>query len=222
MSFTNSNRFLQEFREYALQEGFLPEQLLQADNVERYVATSVDAYRDYPLFTRLFGGKYDAKTLRRMMSVDFRSRLATVAGIAGSGYGAVLLAEPPLTKKTGMAQYFKVAKVSDFGLLFHRTTYRQEDYEKFALTRRQPYLNEKTWYLYVFATRKDAQRQGYGKQLMQCMLSFADKRGYQICLETNLEKNVAMYEHFGFQLVDSSTYKGTLEHYVMVYTGKSE
>lgn len=222
MNFMNSEPFLKELYEYAVKEGLLQEQLLNADNIENYIRTSVDAYQDYPLFTNLFDGKYDKSTMQHMVSVDFRGRMGKIAGIAGAGYESVLLVEPPLAKKTGMLQYLKVAKVSDFGLLFHRTTYRQEDYEKFALEKRQPYLDAKTWYVYVFATKKDAQGQGYGKQLMKILLSFADKMGYHICLETDLKKNVSLYEHFGFRVMDASVYKGTLEHYVMVYAGESE
>lgn len=220
MSYMNNEEKIKEFYAFVAQEEGLENRLFSQENAKCFIDTAVDGYREYPLFTRLFDGNYDEKIMNRMISVDFRSRVGNIAGIATGGYEAVLLMEPPQTKKMGMLQYIKVANPSDYGLLFHRTTYQQEDYEKFAAEKRKACLNDTTWYLYVFATKKEFQGQGYGKKLMERVLSFADKAGYGICLETNLKKNVAMYEHFGFRLVDVSNYKGELEHYVMTYDSK--
>ncbi len=45
-----------------------------------------------------------------MMSVDFKSRLNTLAGITtGADYESVVLLEAPKTKKTGMLEYVRAA-----------------------------------------------------------------------------------------------------------------
>ena len=107
--------------------------------------------------------------------------------------------------------------------------YRREDVEKlqtpYALPGEYPFLrgnkkDDNTWYIYIFATRNEFQRQGHGKKLIKLLCSFADINGYRICLETNLKENVTMYENFGFKNMDSSIYKETLEHYVMLYMGE--
>ncbi|MCR5683980.1 MAG: GNAT family N-acetyltransferase [Lachnospiraceae bacterium] len=221
MSYANTDGYTEGFYDHCLQNGLSKEVFLSKDNIEKYIAASVDAYRDYPLFLHVFGGRYDEKTLGRMMSVDFRSRLGVMVGIAsGNEYESIMMIEPPLARKTGMAQYVKAANAADYSLIFKPAIYRQEDYEKFALNKRRAYLDEKTWYIYIFATRKEYQHKGHGKKLMNLMLSFADSTGSRLCLETNLSDNVGMYEHFGFKIMDSSTYKNALEHYVMLYTGK--
>ena len=221
MRYGNGREHIGEFYEFAMQEGFSEEWFLTATNLRHFIETAIDAYREYPLFARVFGGTYDEKTLRRMMTVDFKSRFHRMAGVTGSGqYESVLIMETPNREKTGMLQYVKVAGIRDYTMLFHPATYRQGDYEKYALAKRSPYMDARTWYVYVFATKRECQRQGYGKKLMKLLLSFADQKGYRICLETNLRENVPLYEAFGFRLMDTDTYKGELDHFVMLYEKK--
>ncbi len=218
----NSDERILEFYEYVRQQGFSKELLFTAENQNRFIETSVDGYREYPLFLHIFGGKYDETVFRRMMSVDFLSRLAgnTMAGIASSGYESVLLLEPPASNRVGMKEYVKVAKPADFLLLFKKPMYRLEDFEKYALRKREAYLDENTWYVYIFATKMACQHQGYGKKLLNLMLSYADDKKCRICLETNSAANVQMYEHFSFRVMEDDVYQGTLEHHVMLYPGQ--
>ena len=218
MSFASGEECIREFYAHAVRNDFSEELFLSETNRNRYVETAVDGYRDYPLFMQVFDGTYDEKTLARMMAVEFKSRLHTTVGIATGGYESVMLIEPPMTKKPGIFQHVRVADPGDYTLLFKKGMYRQEEFEKFALKKRSPYLDETTWYLFVYATRKEFQGQGYGKKLMKQVLSFADSTGNRVCLETNRAENIAMYEHFGFKNVDSSRYRDSLDHYVLLYS----
>ncbi|HAK57508.1 MAG TPA: hypothetical protein DCP06_00865 [Lachnospiraceae bacterium] len=221
MNSEKNKLLLREFYDHAIRNGVDEDVIFSADNLMEYVDTALDAYREYPLFLHTFDGVYNEKVLSRMMKVDFRSRLKLMGGIASSkNYESILLFEPPNTPKTGMVEYVRVADVGDFSLLFRSAMYKQEKYEDYALEKRKEYLDDNTWYIYIFATRNEFQRQGHGKKLIKLLCSFADINGYRICLETNLKENVTMYENFGFKNMDSSIYKETLEHYVMLYTGK--
>lgn len=218
MSFERCEKRISEFYDFAISNGLQKDCFLSNDNIDEYTRTAVDAYRDYPLFCHVFEKGYDAGTLSQMMSVDFRSRIGMTAGIAfNSSYESVMLIEPPNAGKVGLIQYTKVAKPADYALLLKRAIYRQEAYESFARKKRQAFLDEKTWYIYLFATKKKYQSCDYGKKLMDLMTLFTDKNGYRICLETDLKENVAMYEHFGFKLMDESLYKSNMQHYVMVH-----
>ena len=213
----NKNKYIKEFVDYCLQSGYSEGLFLNERNVDEYVETSVDAYNGYPLFLDVFNGGYDAKTYTRMLRVDFKSRLGKTLGIATDNYESVLLFEPPEVPKTGMIQYLKAADMSSIPLFFKPATVRLDSFEKYALKKRKAYLDDKTWYIYIFTTKKAYQRQGYGRKLMNLLLSFAKERGYRLCLETNLAANIKLYESFGFNLMDSSFYKRRLEHYVMLY-----
>ncbi|MCR5674077.1 MAG: GNAT family N-acetyltransferase [Lachnospiraceae bacterium] len=223
MNCASCEEHIRDFYGFAVAAGFAEDSFLSAANKERYIATSIDAYRDYPLFLHTFGKSYDEKTFRRMMTVDLKSRMHGLAGIsAGGDFESVMLIEPPGAKKVGMPQYVRVARPGDYTLLFKPAMYRLEDYEKYAGEKRKNWLDDTTWYIYVFATRKAAQRQGYGRKLMNLMLSYADRRDRRICLETNLADNVSMYGRFGFVSVSSSMYRDALEHYVMLYPGEEK
>ncbi len=215
---TSIEESIEEFYEHALQEGILRDQLFSSENYKDYIATSVDGYRSYPLFVDMFKGNFNENVLSRMMNIDYKCRIGRVAGIAsGENYESVMLLEPPCTEKTGMLHYLKIARPSDYTLLFRPALHRQQRYEEYALSKRLPYLDERTWYIYVFVTRREYQRHGYGKKLMHAACSFADKKGARVCLETNQTQNVAMYEQFGFKLMDTSVYKNRMDHFVMVY-----
>lgn len=218
MSFTSSDEKVKEFYEYALSSGFQKEAFFSKETMDAYIETSLDGYQTYPLFLFVFNGTFKKKVLRNMMSVDYRSRLSSIVGVASStSFESVLMAEPPCVKKTGMGDYAKMAKLKDFLLLLQPGIYKHEAYEDYALERRKAYMDDKTWYIYIFATKKSIQRSGHGKRLMNLMISFAKEKGYRICLETDLKENVAMYEKFGFHVVDQSVYNDALQHFVMVY-----
>ena len=217
MSYVRDDGPIGELYDHAMSKGFSTDLFLCSENQDRYISTLTDAYRDYPLFTEIFEGKFDEKTFTRMMSVDIKSRLGIMAGLASSAdYESVMLLEPPKARKTRMRDYFRVADAGAYTLLLKPEMYRLEDFEKFALDRRREYLDDKTWYIYIFATGKNYQGRGYGRKLMDCVLTFADENGSRICLETNSKDNVGLYRHFGFNLADSSVYKDSLEHYVML------
>lgn len=216
MNYTNDNPHVRQFYDYALQSGWTEETFFHKNSSEHYIETSVDAYHDYALFRYLFKNKDRDKAFSRMMSVDFRSRLGHLAGIASSDrFESVMLMEPPEAKKVGMIEYFGVGRPSDYKLLFYPSMHRMERFEHFSLKKRKPYLDNNTWYIYIFATKKELQGQGYGKKLMNLFLSFVKEKGYRICLETNERNNVRMYRRFGFELVDSLLYEDAVEHYVM-------
>lgn len=215
------NRYSEEFVDYCLQRGFPERLFFNEANLDDYIETVVDAYNGYPVFLHVFNGKYDAETLARMLKVDFKSRVGKTLGIATGNYESVLLFEPPKNSKTGFVQYLKSADLSSIPLFFKPETSRMGAFEKYALKKRETYLDDKTWYLYIFTTQKAYQRKGYGKRLMNLLVSFAKERGYRLCLETNLAANIGLYESFGFSLMDSSVYKkGRLQHYVMLWDDK--
>ena len=218
MSSANGETHIREFHDYACRNGFSEDFFLSAGNQDKYIETLIDAYREYPLFLQVFDEQYDAKTFSRMISIDLKSREGALIGIASSGsYESILLVEPPGARKPSFLQYVRVADIAAYTLLLKPAMYKLEDFEKFARDQRTPFLDDHTWYIYIFATKTDAQKQGYGRKLMNLMLSYADLHGCRICLETNSLPNVAMYEHFGFRTVSTSVYKDTLEHAVMLY-----
>ena len=217
MNYTNSNAYIKELYAFLEDNGLDKNTFLAINNIDKYIETSIDGYSGYPLFLKIFNGKYNKKILKKLMGVDYKSRLNNAVGISSSpNYESVMIVIPPNAKKIGMSDYFKIASPSDYTLLLKPCMYRQEKYEKYSEKKRMPYIDNNTWYIYVFATKKKFQRQGYGKKIMNLFLAYIDKNNYNLCLETDLEDNIVMYEKFGFRTVDVSVYRDTLKHYIMI------
>ena len=64
------------------------------------------------------------------------------------------------------------------------------------------YANFFHWYLYPIGVDPVHQGKGYAGQLLRGKLADIDKQNVPCYLETNKEKNVTLYQHFGFEIVE--------------------
>lgn len=58
------------------------------------------------------------------------------------------------------------------------------------------------WYLSNIGVDTEYQGKGIGSKLIKPMLKRIEDEGFPVFLETNFEGNVAIYEHFGFKVID--------------------
>jgi len=58
------------------------------------------------------------------------------------------------------------------------------------------------WYLILIGVEPESQGRGYASRLLRSMLSRIDEEGLPCYLETEKEKNVTIYEHFNFRVID--------------------
>ncbi len=65
------------------------------------------------------------------------------------------------------------------------------------------------WYLGTIGVDPQFKGNGYASKLIRPMLKRIDEEGLPCFLETGEEKNVALYKHFGFQVIDRSPVPGT-------------
>jgi len=65
------------------------------------------------------------------------------------------------------------------------------------------------WFLQVIGVEPSCQGKGYARVLLEPMLSRIDEEGLPCYLETLNEKNVSLYRHFGFELMEESAIPGT-------------
>ena len=68
--------------------------------------------------------------------------------------------------------------------------------------------DEPHWYLDHIAVSPERQGQGHGSALIRWGLERAVRDGTCAFLETGRERNVALYEHFGFRVVEAATPPG--------------
>ena len=66
---------LHELRSFYMRHGFSEDAFMTSENMDVFVETSVDAYRNYPMFLYVFNGKYDEETLAHFTSENDNSIL---------------------------------------------------------------------------------------------------------------------------------------------------
>jgi GNAT superfamily N-acetyltransferase len=80
----------------------------------------------------------------------------------------------------------------------------------------------KYWYLQMLGVDPQYQGKGFSSRLVKPMLARADREGLPCFLETQLEKNVSLYKHFGFRVVEEGTIPGSnVKSWAMVRDGRS-
>jgi GNAT superfamily N-acetyltransferase len=89
-----------------------------------------------------------------------------------------------------------------------------KEFDQHALRKRKELAPAKHWYLAVLAVDPEYQGKGYGSKLLNEMLSNIDKEGLPCYVETEGEKNVSMYQRFGFKVVDEFTVPNTTDKLV--------
>lgn len=65
------------------------------------------------------------------------------------------------------------------------------------------------WYLSSLTVDKDQQGKHFSSKVMQPFLDYCDKTGQACYLETHKEKNVQIYQHFGFTVAEKANMPGT-------------
>lgn len=99
-----------------------------------------------------------------------------------------------------------------FKLIFKHSisiVFRLLNYENYAMKLKEKYSDHNCWYLYSLTVHQDYQNKGLASRVMRPMLDFFDATGQSCYLETNKDANVAMYEHFGFELMEKGVIPGT-------------
>jgi ribosomal protein S18 acetylase RimI-like enzyme len=77
------------------------------------------------------------------------------------------------------------------------------------------------WYLQVLGVGTAYQGRGFSSRLVIPMLARADREGLPCFLDTQAEKNLKLYEHFGFRVVEEGTIPGSnVKSWAMVRDAK--
>jgi GNAT superfamily N-acetyltransferase len=99
---------------------------------------------------------------------------------------------------------------------------RQQAFFEYSHAVRARVVPEKYWYLQMLGVDPVYQGQGFSSKLLKPMLARADREGLPCFLETQVAKNVTLYEHFGFRVVEEGVIPGSNVHsWAMVREAKS-
>jgi len=94
---------------------------------------------------------------------------------------------------------------------------QMRSYGEYADNLHRELVPEPHWFLQLLGVDPDHRGQGVSSRLVKPMLERIDREGLPCFLDTNTEKNVAIYRRFGFELVSESKVPGTeLPHYALL------
>jgi len=83
--------------------------------------------------------------------------------------------------------------------------------DNFMEQKRSQLLPQKHWYLAVLAVDPPHQGKGHGSRLVRQMMALIDEEDLPCYVETEGEKNIAMYRRYGFEPVDEYVVPGTTD-----------
>jgi len=86
--------------------------------------------------------------------------------------------------------------------------------DKYLDKKRRELVPAKHWHLLLLAVDPQHQGKGYASKLLEEMFSRIDEDGLPCYLETGGEKNVSMYQHFGFKVLEEFTEPNTTDKMV--------
>ena len=86
---------------------------------------------------------------------------------------------------------------------------RMQAYGRFVDNLHRKLLPDPHWYLQVIGVDPAYQGQGFSSQLLRPMLKRIDREQIPCALDTNIDKNVAIYRRFGFDVISENKLPGT-------------
>ena len=174
---------------------------MQHGDIQRFATTLADGFSQYGMFKHVCYGTYNYDLMRLFWEVSLALLPNNAICIADSKEANSVLAYiPPKSKEPSLLDYMKAGGMKmlfKFGIRrIIRLTRFNIEIEQVA----KRYRTANDGYLMAFATRLDKQGQHYGKPLITALLNHLDATGESCYLETLEAKNVALYQHFSFQL----------------------
>ena len=196
---------------------------MQRGDIRHFATTLADGFSQYSMFKHVCYGTYNHDLMRLFWEVSLALLPDNAICIADSkDANSVLIYIPPRSKEPSLLDYMKAGGVK---MLFKFGIRRIVRLTRFNIEIGQVakrYRAANDGYLMAFATRLNKQGQHYGKPLITALLNHLDASGEGCYLETLKAKNIALYQHFSFQLVgQKNSQMGNLTIFAMRRPKKS-
>ena len=190
---------------------------MQPADIGRFAETLADGFSQYDLFRSICGDEYDHQKMQLFWAVSLAILPENAICIADSKeVNSVLIYLRPKSKEANPISYIKAGGLKMLVRLGVGSIIRLLRFDAVAQRVAQRHKTENDGSLMAFATRIDKQGRGYGKPLMTALLSYLDASGEGCYLETLKATNVDLYEHFSFQLKETTALKfGNLRLYAL-------
>lgn len=189
--------------------------LYKVDVVNEQRASDVmnRAYAEYPLIYPLFRKKENWSAVCDLFLLECRCSDDILSLSTSEDIRSLAMFVPPGHKSPSFAGYLKGGVL---GISKNFKLGRLLKYESFCEEVRKRHASPDSWYLFNLVVDPVHQGKGESSALLKPMLSYLDRIGKECYLETHDEKNIPLYEHFGFELVETPEVFPGLTHYAML------
>ena len=180
------------------------------------------AYQDYPLSVYTNNGKYEEEFVKQTILVNLYSMCdeGIIYSDSEELNGLVIILPPGYTGIKTLSFIWN----GGFKIIYNqgiRALIKMVNFESFAMDMRKKYTNYEDWYLYNLCIDKKCQGKKIASKLIKPLIEYFRINKKMCYLETNWDKNVPIYEHFGFKVMEKSLVPGSnVEHYAMLFDGK--
>lgn len=175
------------------------------ENVDEFAECAALAYKDYPLFKYLTNDDYNYKVIKNIILSSIKSMNSQMLGLSNNKeFSATVILCPPGYSGSKALPFLLNGGLKLFFMKSPLIFFRLMNYENHAMKIKKKYTNHDCWYLYNATVKPEFQRQGEISKLLNPIFKFLDRIGQDCYLETHKEENVKLYEHFGFELVETS------------------
>ena len=196
--------------------------IAKKEDFEALATMSGRAYQDYPLSVYTNNGKYEEEFVKQTILVNLYSMCdeGIIYSDSEELNGLVIILPPGYTGIKTLSFVWN----GGFKIIYNqgiRALIKMVNFESFAMNMRKKYTNYEDWYLYNLCIDKKCQGKKIASKLIKPLIEYF-RINKKVCyLETNWDKNVPIYEHFGFKVMEKSLVPGSnVEHYAMLFDGK--
>lgn len=192
---------------------------MTANDIEAFANCLAKGFSGYPLFDYVSGNKYNEKKMKNFWIATLKTAQKQALCYANDAdVKSVLIYFPPKCKEPGFIEYIRNNCLKEIFSVGFFPVYRLVHFNNIAHRISDKYISDKCGYLMAIATLPDKQKSGHGKKLLNSLISYLHASDQDCYLETLKAGNVALYEHFGFKLKETSHLLATkLPIFGMVY-----
>jgi ribosomal protein S18 acetylase RimI-like enzyme len=192
---------------------------LNRTHVDDAADTLVSAFRDYPLNRYFYqdDAEREHMTVSRFRSVVKRSVLYGEAFSTSDYMEGVALWLPSRYLEMSLWQRLRCGDIGKQMKENRGARERVKTFYNFTHRLHRQLIAVEHMFLWVIGVMPDYQGNGLSSQLIKPMLSRFDDQKLACFVETHDEKNVPLYRHFGFRIVNESIIPGTtLKHWALM------
>lgn len=182
-------------------------EVLSSDDVPEVVSVLAEAFHDYPVMRYVLGdsGDYDAR-LETLVGFFVRVRDVRDEVLLGIRQGgelaaAAIVSYPERGASPPAVQELRERTWAELG------ADERARYERFGAATAPFAVEGDHVHLNMIGARRAARGRGLGRVLLEAVheLSASDPSSSGVTLTTELESNVPLYQHFGYEIVGTGT-----------------